>query len=216
MNTEARKEKVKQALRKSYCKHRVKRIAEARAWALANPEKAKAASKKSTAKYIKKYPERRKETYRKSRIKRRVAVNAAYRKYCANRKKVDPTFKMSKNINSSIRRAFNNQGAKKNSKSALLLGMPVKEFQIAMEKLFWPGMSYKNRHKWQLDHIRPCADFDLTDPEQQKQCFHWNNWQPLWADDNGIKSDRLDWTPYESRHSLPERLKPAPFIMEDF
>lgn len=187
-NSKLQKEKDKVACAKSYRKYRAKRITESRAWALANPEKAKANSKKSTAKYLKKYPERRKETYRKSRIKR-----------CSY-------------ISTSIRSALFNQGVKKNSKTVALLSIPIEEFQAVMEKLFWPGMSWKNKHKWQLDHIRPCADFDLTDPEQQKQCFHWSNWQPLWADDNGIKSDRLDWTPHESRHSLPERLKPEPFV----
>ena len=29
--------------------------------------------------------------------------------------------------------------------------------------------------------------FDLTDPEQQKQCFHYTNQQPLWAKDNMSK-----------------------------
>ncbi len=41
-----------------------------------------------------------------------------------------------------------------------------------------------------IDHIRPCTSFDLTDPEQQKQCFHYTNLQPLWAEDNLRKSDK--------------------------
>ena len=41
----------------------------------------------------------------------------------------------------------------------------------------------------------PCASFDLTDPEQQRQCFHYTNLQPLWAADNIRKSDPgcLNW-----------------------
>jgi hypothetical protein len=36
---------------------------------------------------------------------------------------------------------------------------------------------------WHIDHIIPCAAFDLTDPEQQKICFHYTNLRPLyWAD----------------------------------
>ena len=45
---------------------------------------------------------------------------------------------------------------------------------------------------WHIDHIRPCASFDLTDPEQQKQCFHYTNLQPLWAEDNLRKSDKWE------------------------
>jgi hypothetical protein len=32
---------------------------------------------------------------------------------------------------------------------------------------------------WEIDHIKPCASFDLSDIEQQKQCFHYTNLQPL-------------------------------------
>jgi hypothetical protein len=46
-------------------------------------------------------------------------------------------------------------------------------------------------HGWHVDHIIPCASFDLTDPEQQRQCFHYTNLQPLWAEDNLRKSDKL-------------------------
>ena len=41
---------------------------------------------------------------------------------------------------------------------------------------------------WHIDHIRPCSSFDLTDLEQQKQCFHYTNLQPLWWFDNIKKS----------------------------
>jgi HNH endonuclease. len=56
-------------------------------------------------------------------------------------------------------------------------------------------MSWDNygRDGWHIDHIRPCASFDLTDPEQQRQCFHYTNLQPLWAADNIRKGAK--WQP---------------------
>lgn len=36
----------------------------------------------------------------------------------------------------------------------------------------------------------PCASFDITDLEQQKQCFRYTNLQPLWAVDNLKKGTR--------------------------
>lgn len=61
-------------------------------------------------------------------------------------------------------------------------------------------MSWQNRgrghDKWHIDHVRPCASFDLTDPEQQKQCFHWSNMQPLWQTDNLRKGSK-----YENKQS---------------
>lgn len=54
-------------------------------------------------------------------------------------------------------------------------------------------MTWENKHLWHIDHIRPCASFDLTIPEQQRQCFKYLNCQPLWAKDNLSKGDKLNW-----------------------
>jgi hypothetical protein len=80
-----------------------------------------------------------------------------------------------------------------------LLGCSLEQFTAHLESLFRPGMSWANygKHRtgepptWHIDHIRPCASFDLTDPEQQKQCFHYTNLQPLWASENMSKGDSL-------------------------
>jgi hypothetical protein len=46
-----------------------------------------------------------------------------------------------------------------------------------------------------IDHIKPCADFDLWDLAQQKECFHFSNLQLLWAGENFAKGakDYEDW-----------------------
>ncbi len=44
---------------------------------------------------------------------------------------------------------------------------------------------------WHVDHIRPCAKFDLTDHDQQRACFHWTNLQPLFAKDNLQKNAKF-------------------------
>jgi len=61
------------------------------------------------------------------------------------------------------------------------------ELMDYLEKMFTDGMTWDNYGQWHLDHIRPCASFDLSDVEQRKACFHFTNLQPLWAKDNLIK-----------------------------
>jgi hypothetical protein len=68
-----------------------------------------------------------------------------------------------------------------------LIGCTKDELRTYLEGLFLEGMTWENYGKrggWQIDHIKPCASFDLTNQDQQKECFHYSNLQPLWADDN--------------------------------
>ena len=98
-------------------------------------------------------------------------------------------------LRSRLRQALRLQSAKKKlDKTLSLTGLMLPDLKNYIESKFTEGMSWgvfrKNIH---IDHIRPCASFDLTDPEQQKQCFHFTNLQQLWAADNLRKGD--SWTP---------------------
>lgn len=68
-----------------------------------------------------------------------------------------------------------------------LLGCDPEQFKDWLESKFLPGMSWSNYGQWEIDHVRPCASFDLTDNEQAAQCFHYTNTQPMWRTDNRTK-----------------------------
>ena len=72
-----------------------------------------------------------------------------------------------------------------------LLGCTVEEFRHHLEQQFEPGMTWDNCHKWHIDHIIPCAYFDLTKEENQRICFNYRNLQPLWARDNSAKQAKV-------------------------
>lgn len=56
---------------------------------------------------------------------------------------------------------------------------------------FLSGMSWDNYGAvWELDHIKPCAIFNLSDRDQQRECFHFTNLQPLWKSENRRKGGR--------------------------
>ena len=86
-------------------------------------------------------------------------------------------------------------GAIKSARTLELLGTDKAGLIAHLEAQFQPGMTWENQGQWHIDHIRPCASFDLTDPEQQRECFHFTNLQPLWGSENCSKGARLDWEP---------------------
>jgi len=51
-------------------------------------------------------------------------------------------------------------------------------------------MNWFNYGEWDVDHVLPCASFDLTDEDEQKTCFVHSNLQPLWASENQSKGCR--------------------------
>ena len=79
--------------------------------------------------------------------------------------------------------------ATKSATTLELIGSSVPFVRKWIESQFVDGMSWDNHGEWHIDHIRPCASFDLSDPEQQKECFNYKNLQPLWAEDNLRKGD---------------------------
>lgn len=74
-----------------------------------------------------------------------------------------------------------------------LTGCSLAELKTHLEGQFQSDMTWENHgmEGWHIDHIRPCASFDLTDPEQQRKCFHYTNLQPLWAVDNLSKGSKV-------------------------
>jgi len=70
----------------------------------------------------------------------------------------------------------------------------LEDARLHIEGKFKDGMTWDNwgrgwgcRREWHLDHIKPLASFDLTDPEQMAVACHYSNLQPLWAKDNLVK-----------------------------
>lgn len=120
------------------------------------------------------------------REKYRDRYNARQRE----RRKSDPQFGVAGNLRGRINTALRFRGLRREIRLTKLIGCSIPELVRYLESKFLPGMTWENRRLWHIDHIRPCASFDLTDLEQQKICFHFRNLQPLWAKDNLAKSDR--------------------------
>lgn len=97
-----------------------------------------------------------------------------------NKYDTDVNFRLKYNLRSRIWNALQNQKGTKSKRTLELLGCTIEEYKHYHKLLFKPEMNWDNHGiVWEIDHIIACDNFDLTDPEQQKQCFHYTNTQPL-------------------------------------
>ena len=109
------------------------------------------------------------------------------RKRNKTRYRTDVDFKIKVTLRNSLNRVLKTAGYS----SIVDLGCTVPEFKTYMERLFKPGMTWKNHSRtgWHIDHIRPLSNFDSSDATQMKLACHYTNLQPLWAHENLSKGD---------------------------
>lgn len=107
----------------------------------------------------------------------------------------DPQFRMAVVLRKRIVMALKTRGISKSKSLRELLGCAIPELKAHLEKQFKHGMSWSNHGDWHIDHIRPCAAFNLALLTEQKACFHYSNLQPLWAEENMRKSAKLEYDP---------------------
>jgi hypothetical protein len=110
-------------------------------------------------------------------------------KHVKTRILTDIQFKLSRRLRTRIRNAVRRNF--KVGSAVRDLGCSVAELKLYLESLFKPGMTWDNwgsgSGKWNIDHIKPLASFDLSDHKQFLQACHFTNLQPLWWEQNMLK-----------------------------
>jgi hypothetical protein len=118
-------------------------------------------------------------------------VDSINKNYQKERKKIDPLFKFRGNVRSLVLGSFKrgkNQFSK-NAKTETILGCAIEEFRNYIKSKFTKGMTLENHGEWHLDHIIPLAT--ATTEEEIIKLNHYTNFQPLWAEDNLSKGDKI-------------------------
>jgi len=171
-----------------YIQYRLSHKAQRREYLIKNKEHIKKKNKEYVSKN-KDYWLQWSREYKKNRSPEAKEVHNKWKRtYRKMRCENDPSFKLRQRLASRIWGALS--GAHKSAHTMELIGCTVEELWIHLESQFKRGMTRGNYGIWHCDHIKACAKFDLTDPEQQRICFHWTNLQPLWATDNIKKGAR--------------------------
>lgn len=127
----------------------------------------------------------------KNKAKYYIIKNPERAAFNAKRKDVfhnDEHHKILRRTRSKMLRLLNRGRPVRDNKFAKVLGCSTKEFCQYLESQFEEGMTWENhgvgRGRWNIDHIKPCANFDLTDQKQFNECWHHTNMRPLWAEQN--------------------------------
>jgi hypothetical protein len=166
------KEKIKQRNHNYYIKNRIKILEKQKIYSKINKEKKKKYNKEN-----------------------KLRDSIQHNKYTKDKYQNNINYKITHLLRTRI-----NLALKRNTKfghTLELLGCSIYFLKKHLESKFTEGMSWDNYGKgingkgmqeWHIDHIRPCASFDLSKPEEQRKCFHYSNLQPLWAIDNLIKN----------------------------
>lgn len=146
-------------------------------WASANPEKHRA--------MIKSWEIRNPEKVQATKARYLSANRKKHNARCVQYVRENP---VATRLRTRIQHAL--RGVDKAARTLELLGCSVQYLRDWLAWQFVPGMTWENYGQWHVDHIKPCAAFDLNDPAQQRECFNYMNLQPLWAKDNLMKGAR--------------------------
>jgi hypothetical protein len=122
-------------------------------------------------------------------LKNKAKIIRQHSQYQMNKRRVDLNFRILDNLRSRLHDALH--GYSKSDKTLKLIGCNTEQLIKHLETQFKSGMSWSNYGKWHIDHIIPCSHFDLSKSKEQRKCFHYTNLQPLWAEENRQKLNKL-------------------------
>lgn len=142
----------------------------------------KNSNKEDVSEYNKQYKAENKDTVREYN-----------RKYTATARKTNIQFKIKMNLRIRLSKLIKKANATKYNNTLNFLGCSLEFLLVWFESRFLQNMTFQNYGKvWHIDHVIPCAMFDLTNEEDQKRCFHWSNLQPMNGLQNILKKDKTD------------------------
>ena len=132
-------------------------------------------SKEKKAEYDKKYRDKHKDILKE---KKKEEYERNKEKYISRQLKYNQSFEG--RIKHNIRTRIGNAIKRKSNSTFELLGCHIDFYITYLEFLFIDEMSWENYGiYWQIDHVKPIKEFDLSNIDEQKTAFNWKNTRPL-------------------------------------
>jgi len=157
-------------------------------WRLKNVERIKRTTKKYYLKNIEHIKKKNKEWHLKNprefpqdqkEYLSRPEIKEKRQNRMRNRYKTDINFRLTDLCRRRLRHAL--KGNSKTASTIELIGCTIEELRQHIESKFEPWMNWENQGLggWDIEHIKACFHFNMSDPKQQRACFNWSNLQPM-------------------------------------
>ena len=135
--------------------------------------------------------ERAKELQRRWHERNPGRANQLCKAYVKRRYAEDPEFALAYRLRSRVYQAIKAGGASKGGCTEELVGCSIEFLRQHIERQFKGKMSWDNPGSFHIDHIVPVSSFDLTNIQQQRVAFNWQNMRPIPPKKNMSKGAKL-------------------------
>jgi hypothetical protein len=142
--------------------------------------------------YYKQYRIENKEYFNKYCYTHYHTNKDLYREWNRNQYDNNIEYKIKHIVSSRIHESLKTYNELKKNRTIEYLGCSIGEYARYLESKFTPEMTWENQGTyWEIDHIKPIDKFNLTNPDELNECFHYSNTQPLYWKDNREKSNKF-------------------------
>lgn len=124
--------------------------------------------------------------YKRSKVRKDKLSKEEHLRRDRERYATDPIYNLEIRCRKRFQHALKAAKLGKTEKTQEMIGTSWDRLQLYLITTMTPGMTWDLVQKGaiEIDHIKPIKRFNLSDPEEQKRCFHFTNLQLLWKADN--------------------------------
>lgn len=163
-----------------YAKNRVKKQAQNQRWELQNRESRVPYLRQAALRWYYRNHRTALARIRRYYTNNKRRKNAARNRLLHAQRQRDPGFRLRCYFRSRLATLVRARGSKCFSSSRDVLTYSAEELRQHLESMFTRGMSWENYGKrWEVDHIVPVTEFELTRVEEARACFALANLRPL-------------------------------------
>jgi hypothetical protein len=109
--------------------------------------------------------------------------------YEKDRRNNDTVYALRVSVRNRIKTYLKKCNINKKNNTFDIVGCSPEFLKEYLEKQFKDGMSWEKRNEWHIDHIIPLSSAKTK--EEIYKLSHYTNLQPLWAEDNLKKSNKI-------------------------